>query len=40
MADLRMLIVAMPLGALLVWFRLDWRRKVRSEAREKERERQ
>lgn len=27
--DLRRLIVVVPLGALLLWFRTDWLRKVR-----------
>ena len=30
--DLRRLIVLMPLGALLLWLRIDWMRKVRHDA--------
>lgn len=31
--DLRRLIVVVPLGALLLWFRTDWRRQVRRDAK-------
>lgn len=31
--DLRRLIVVVPLGALLLWFRTDWLRKVRRDVK-------
>jgi uncharacterized membrane protein len=36
--DLRKLIIIIPLGALLMWFRIDWRRKMRRDARRREQE--
>lgn len=38
MADLPVLIVAMPVAGVLIWMRIDLLRQVRREARERERD--
>lgn len=36
--DLRKLIIAMPIGALLLWLRTDWARQFRRDASRRDRE--
>lgn len=36
--DLRKLIIVIPLGALLLWFRTDWRRQMRRNVKQRDAE--